>query len=341
MLRARARRTAAVSALLLAVPLALTACGKTEMGPQPTVVGKFGAAPKVTIPKENAGDNLTIKTLSQGKGREIKKNDLAIANYVGYTWNGKTSKKAASSWEMGAPQAFPVGQLVKGLDQGMIGQKVGSRVQIVIPPKDGYGTQGQSQAGISGNDTLVFVVDLLGVYDKSATVNGKKASDGGGDLPTVADQGAGKAPKLTLPKNDPPSDLQSKTLVEGTGPEVKEKQLVVAKYEGAVWRSAADDKQKPKKGTKNLANGGIFDSTWKPTQGRVVGQPSAFTLTSGSATGQGVIKGWVDGLVGKKVGSRVLVTVPPADGYGKTGQPSAGIRPNDTLVFVIDILGAH
>jgi len=310
------------------------------MGPQPTVTGKFGAAPKVTIPKQKAGDNLTIKTLIAGKGPVIKKNDLAVANYVGYTWNGKTSKKAASSFELGAPQAFPVGQLVKGLDQGMIGQKAGSRVQIVIPPKDGYGKQGQQQAGISPNDTLVFVMDLMGVYSKSAAPSGKTVSTGGGDLPTVT--GApNAAPKVTLPKSDPPSDVQSKTLIQGSGPEVKEKQLVVAKYAGQVWRPAADEKKKPAKGTKNLANGGVFDSTWKATQGRIVGQPSAFTLTSGGMTGQGVIKGWVDGLKGKKVGSRVLITVPPAEGYGKQGQPSAGIRPDDTLVFVVDIVGAH
>ena len=337
----RVRRTVALSAVLLAVPLSLSACGTADMGPQPTVTGKFGAVPNVTIPKQKAGQNLTIKTLIQGKGPEIKKNDLAVANYVGYTWNGKTSKKAASSFELGAPQAFPVGQLVKGLDQGMIGQKAGSRVQIVIPPKDGYGKQGQQQAGISPNDTLVFVMDVMGVYGKDAKVSGKQADNGGGDLPTVQDQGSAKAPKITLPKSDPPSDVQAKTLIDGNGPKVKEKQLVVAKYEGAVWRSAADDKKKPPKKTTNLANGGVFDSSWKATQGRIVGQPSAFTLTSGSATAQGVIKGWVDGLAGKKIGSRVLLTIPPAEGYGKTGQPSAGIRPNDSLVFVIDILGAH
>lgn len=335
----RVRRTVALSAVLIAAPLALSACGKADLGPQPTVAGKFGVAPKVTIPKEKAGENLTIKTLIQGKGAEVKKNDLAVANFVAYTWNGKTSKKTVSSYDMGAPQAFPVGQLVKGLDQGMIGQRAGSRVQIVIPPKDGYGSQGQQQAGVSGSDTLVFVMDLLGVYDKSAAPTGKTVSSGGGDLPTVS--GApGAAPKVTLPKSDPPSGVQSKTLIQGNGPAVKEKQLVVAKYLGEVWRSAADDKKKPAKGTKNLPNGGVFDSTWKPTQGRVVGQPSAFTLTSGG-TGQGVIKGWVDGLKGKKVGSRVLITVPPAEGYGKAGQPSAGIRPDDTLVFVVDIVGAH
>ncbi|HEY3688027.1 MAG TPA: FKBP-type peptidyl-prolyl cis-trans isomerase [Streptosporangiaceae bacterium] len=307
----------------------------------PSVSGKFGIAPKIAIPKKKAGEDLQIKTLIPGKGTQIKKNDLAVANYVGYTWNGNTSKEAASSFKLGAPQAFPVGQLVKGLDQGLIGQQVGSRVEIVIPPKDGYGAQGQQQAGISPNDTLVFVMDVMGVYGKSGGLTAKQTSDGGGDLPTVKDAGAGNQPKITLPKNDPPSGVQSKTLIEGTGAKVKQKQLVVAKYTGEVWRSAADDKKKPAKGTANLANGGVFDSSWKAAQGRIVGQPSAFTLTSGGATGQGVIKGWVDGLVGKKIGSRVLLTVPPAQGYGKTGQASAGIRPNDTLIFVVDILGAH
>ena len=334
-------RLAAVSALLLAAPLALTGCGgAAEAGPWPTVTGKFGAAPQVSIPKKNAGDDLQIKTLVQGHGEKVQKNDLAIADYVGYTWNGKTSKEAASSYKLGAPQAFPVGQLVKGLDQAMIGQTVGSRVEAVIPPKDGYGSQGQQQAGIKPNDTLVFVMDLRGVYGKDAGVSGKQLGNGGGDLPTVTDAGKGKQPKITLPKTDPPSGLQSKTLIEGTGPKVKKKQLVVAKYVGEVWRSKADDKKKPKKGTKNLANGAVFDSSWKPAKGRITGQPAAFTLNSGGAQ-QGVIKGWVDGLTGKKVGSRVLLTVPPAEGYGKTGQPSAGIRPTDTLVFVVDILGAH
>lgn len=340
MLPARSR-LAAVSALLLAAPLALTACGgAAEAGPWPSVSGNFGAAPKVSIPKKNAGSDLQIKTLVQGHGETVKKNELAIADYVGYTWNGKTSKQAASSYKLGAPQAFPVGQLVKGLDQAMMGQKVGSRVEVVIPPKDGYGSKGQQQAGIKPNDTLVFVMDLRGVYGKDAGVSGKQVSKGGGDLPTVTDAGKGKQPEITLPKSDPPSDLQSKTLIEGNGPKVKKKQLVVAKYAGLVWRSKADEKKKPKKGTKNLANGSVFDSSWKPMKGRITGQPAAFTLNSGGS-GQGVIKGWVDGLTGKKVGSRVLLTVPPAEGYGKQGQPSAGIRPDDTLVFVVDIVGAH
>ena len=52
----------------------------------------------------------------------------------------------------------------------------------------------------------------------------------------------------------------------------------------------------------------------------------------------GVIAGFRNALVGQQVGSQVLVVIPPADGYGAQGQPSAGIGGTDTLVFVIDIL---
>jgi len=333
------RRAAALSALVLAAPLALTACGGgQDLGPMPKVSGAFGKTPKVEIPKEKAGDQLQIKTLVEGKGREIKKNDLAIADYVGYTWNGKKSKQAASSYKAGSPAAFPVGQLVKGLDQGIIGQKVGSRVQLVIPPKDGYGAKGQPQAGIKAGDTLVFVVDLRADYGMDAGVKGKKAEDGGGDLPKVTDQGTGKKPKVEIPDSDPPGEFAEKTLIEGDGPKVKKGQLLVAKYVGKVWRSGAEDKKKPKpkKGAQNLKNGATFDSSWKAAQGRVAGQPTAFTIGKGQ-----VVKGWDKGLVGKKVGSRVLLVLPPKLGYGKTGQPQVGIRPKDSLVFVVDILGTE
>ena len=55
--------------------------------------------------------------------------------------------------------------------------------------------------------------------------------------------------------------------------------------------------------------------------------------------GRGVL-GWDKTLVGQKVGSRVVVAIPPKDGYGSKGQPTAGIKGTDTLYFVVDILGA-
>ena len=54
--------------------------------------------------------------------------------------------------------------MITGWDTGLAGQTVGSRVMLVIPPKDGYGSNGASQAGITGTDTLVFVVDIIDAF---------------------------------------------------------------------------------------------------------------------------------------------------------------------------------
>ena len=53
-----------------------------------------------------------------------------------------------------------------------------------------------------------------------------------------------------------------------------------------------------------------------------------------------MISGWDKTLVGQKVGSRLILAIPPEEGYGKKGQPTAGIKGTDTLYFVVDILGA-
>ena len=76
--------------------------------------------------------------------------------------------------------------------------------------------------------------------------------------------------------------------------------------------------------------------------GRGVGSTGFVHIAAGKveqiAGGQGAIKGFSTGLAGQKVGSRVMLVVPPKDGYGKQG--SGEIKGTDTMVFVIDILGA-
>ena len=58
--------------------------------------------------------------------------------------------------------------MIPGWDKGLVGQTVGSRVLLVIPPSDAYGSAGQSQAGIKGTDTLVFVVDIISAVTPGA-----------------------------------------------------------------------------------------------------------------------------------------------------------------------------
>jgi len=278
-----------------------------------TVTGAFGKAPKVTIPKETGTGNLLAKTLIQGSGAKLTTADGLVGNYVAYDWSGKTSKLLGSSYTSGTPSLF-VGQLLPGLETALIGQKLGSRVLAVIPPKDAFGTTGNSQEGIGAKDTLVFVIDLDSTFP-TTTVPGTQSTSGGGTLPTVTapKTGSTAGPTIAIPaKTTAPKDLQVKTLITGTGAKVKSGQNLAVQYTGVIWRT-----------------GKIFDSSWSRNQ--------PFTTVIGQ--GQ-VIKGWDTGLVGQTVGSRVLLVIPPAQGYGTAGASSAGIKGTDTLVFVVDILAA-
>jgi FKBP-type peptidyl-prolyl cis-trans isomerase len=134
----------------------------------PTVdPSKAGEAPKVTLPKDDPPDKLVVKTLVEGKGKALVKNDQAVVNYQGQVW--KTGKTFDSSFTRGAAANFPVGTggTVPGFDKGLLNAKIGSRLMLILPPSEGYGKQGNSQAGIKGDDTLVFIVDILATMPKA------------------------------------------------------------------------------------------------------------------------------------------------------------------------------
>jgi len=303
-----------LSAPLLAVaPLAVAACGSSGSStPTVTVSGSFGKSPTITIPNQSAGSNLTVKTLIKGSGPALSKSDAFVGNYAVYIWSGKTHKLAQSTFQTKTPQLFS-GTLLPGLETALQGKTMGSRVLAVIPPKDGYGKTGNSSAGVSATDTLVFVIDMIKEFPNDAAATGSQVSNGGGSLPTVTAK-SGAAPVIKIPSHNPPSGLITKTLIKGSGPVVAKGQTVVTQYVGSIWRT-----------------GKVFDSSWSR------GEPFGFTI---GATPSQVITGWDKGLVGQTVGSRVMLIVPPADGYGKTGSSQAGIKGTDVLVFVVDILGA-
>jgi peptidylprolyl isomerase len=276
------------------------------------VSGTFGTKPTVTMPKIKPPAGLQVKHLISGHGPHVAKGDLAVADLTAYTWEGTAARKV-SELSTGKPEPLTVGSTISGLDKSLEGSRVGSRLLITIPPKDGFGSKGDSSLGVSGKDTLLFVVDVLGSYQKTASAHGTHEVVHGTGLPTVGTSSPGTAPPVHIPQTGPPATLQVQTLMQGTGPVVKKGRLLIAQYEGVIWRT-----------------GKVFDSTWKR------GAPAGFQI----GTGQ-VVKGWDDGLVGKRVGSRVLLVVPPADGYGKQGSSQAGIKGTDTLVFVVDILGTY
>ena len=276
-----------------------------------TATGAFGKAPTVTIPAKTGSGALYTKTLIQGTGPALTSSQSLLGNFVLYVWSGKTHKLIGSTYSDGVPTLF-TGSLLPGLATALEGQKVGSRVLAVIPPKDAFGAAGNSQIGVGANDTVVFVVDMVKSFANTAGVSGTQTSNGGGALPTVTAGAAGKGPTITIPKTAAPKTLQVKTLIKGTGPAVKKGNYIVVQYTGVNYRT-----------------GKVFDSSWSRSE------PWATVIGEGQ-----VIPGWDTGLIGQTVGSRVLLVIPPKDGYGSAGSSSAGIKGTDTLVFAIDIISA-
>lgn len=310
--RRRRRRLLIATAAALVVGLGVAGLIYATLPPSIAVSGAFGKAPTVTIPDIKPPATLQVHQLISGHGPLVAKGDLAVAGLTAYSWNGTTHKKI-SQLSTAQPQPLSVGSTISGLDKSLTGRRAGSRLLITIPPKDGFGTQGNSQLGITGKDTLVFVVDVLGSYQKTDSAHGTPEAVTGTGLPTVGTSSPGTAPPVHIPQAAPPPTLQVQTLIRGTGPVVKKGKLLIAQYEGLIWDS-----------------GKVFDSSWKRSA------PAGFQI----GTGQ-VIKGWDTGLVGKRIGSRVLLVVPPGDGYGAQGSSQAGIKGTDTLIFVVDILGTY
>ena len=118
--------------------------------------------PSVEIPDGPPPTELVVEDLTVGSGPEATSGTTCTMQYVGVSWS--TKKQFDASWDRGEPFSFRLGagMVIGGWDQGVAGMKVGGRRKLTIPPELGYGSRGAGGA-IKGGETLVFVVDLLGV----------------------------------------------------------------------------------------------------------------------------------------------------------------------------------
>ncbi|MFD9409551.1 FKBP-type peptidyl-prolyl cis-trans isomerase [Streptomyces sp. NPDC059989] len=304
---------------LLVVPLLLlttAACGDDSGSdsaqmkngvPAITKGAKFGETPTLSKGKGTPPKELKVETVSEGTGPALKKGDIAQVNYLGQVWDGK----APFDQSFGKGKPFDVtigaGAVIKGWDQGLEGQKVGSRVELVIPPALGYGEQGSGDK-IKPNATLVFVVDIVKGTTVPASATGKEVAQDNKDLPKVGTNTDGKEVSVAVPKDvAAPAKLVSNYVLEGDGAAVKDTDNVVVKFNGKTWK---DDK--------------TFESTY--TSDTTVTWPME----------QLSVKGLKEGLIGKKVGTRILLVIPPDQGFGDKEQGT--IPANSTLVFSLDIL---
>jgi peptidylprolyl isomerase len=119
--------------------------------------------PDVDVPADTPPSyQLEVEDLVVGEGEEAVPGRVVEVHYVGVSWS--TGRQFDASWDRGDTFRFGLGKgdVIAGWDQGVAGMRVGGRRRITIPPMLGYGKRGAG--GVIGPDeTLVFVVDLLGV----------------------------------------------------------------------------------------------------------------------------------------------------------------------------------
>lgn len=310
-------------AVLAAVPLMFAAAcgsgGDTATGAsssagsgavEPQVTGELGAKPNVVFPAKVV-ETSSYKVLTPGTaGQTGQLGTNVVANMTVFAWDGKENKLAGSTYDEGGPQVITINeQIPEILRKGFAETKSGGRFMSVVA-KDALPAEQQAQA--PAGQSQVFVIDVVGIPERNAAKG--TATDPGVDGVKVENPGDETAPKLTTKtKKKAPKELVVKTVIKGSGPEVKSGQLLLAQYAGKIWGSDVE-----------------FDSSWSRDA-----QPSIFQIGTGK-----VIKGWDQGLVGVPVGSRVLLSIPPDLAYGEAGSGDK-IKGTDTLVFLVDVLAVY
>jgi len=277
------------------------------------VSGVFGAAPKLTVPATRAPVILTQQTISLGRGARVVKGDTVVVNYVGQTWAPKKGKVDIfdSSFSHGAPAAFVIGEgkVIPGWDKSLVGKKLGSRLILTVPPVDGYGAGGQSSAGITGSDTLVFVVDLIAAYPPSAAAAGivvaKLPASG---LPKITNVAGRKPEIISTAGVKVPTKPVSTLVVTGSGTKIDTGKVLVVQFVQT-----------------DLATGRKTQSTWGQGPQTL---PAKKVLSI------------ADKLSGQRIGSRVIVLLPAtaATPASATQQAQPAVSPQ---ILVIDVVGQY
>jgi FKBP-type peptidyl-prolyl cis-trans isomerase len=296
----------------------LVACGDDDGGSSGsddalhgiTISGDVGEAPEVKWDGKLEVDKTESTVVTEGDGDEVAEGDQVSANiWIG---NGYTQEQAYSTYdEGGKPEQFTVGNELNPIFRdAILGHTVGSRVAVTTTATEAFGESGNSQMGIAPDDSVLLIVDIMNIV---VVLDGPQGTEQ--KAPAWAPELIEDGDKVTgldfagTPKPD--GKLRSAALIEGDGDKVTKGQTITVNYLGQVYKA-----KKP------------FDESYSR-------QPASFAIGVGQ-----VVSGWDKTLVGATVGSRMIIAIPPADGYGKQGNPDAGIKGTDTLYFVVDILAA-
>lgn len=279
---------------------------------QVVVSGELGAVPIVDFPTPFVGRTASVDTVIRADESAAMVTDGFYVDFEATVYSGAEQAVLTTTsygQDGAAPQRLAIAAGTNVLNDAFLCQREGERFTLAGTTADIFGDV--SGSGINPTDTVVVVFDVMKVYPRAASGAPQFGLDG---MPAVTSAPDGR-PGIAVPNTAPPAELRISTLIEGNGEEVTEGQTVVAHYLGVIW------------------GGAVFDTTWDSNA------PADLVAQSFiDNAGVGVVPGFAAALVGQKIGSRVIVSIPPSEGY-PAGQEPTSIPPNSTMIFVIDILG--
>lgn len=258
-------------------------------------------------------------TVAEGDGDEVAPGHEVQARYVAV--NGTTGEQLLSTYDADETVTLDLTNenLFPAFLQELPGRKAGETLLMALPAAEAFGPAGNPQLGVGADDTLVFYLEVVSSGEPLTQATGEPVEPEAG-LPEVEADGQSAA-TITIPEDaEEPDELVTQVLIEGEGPAVRAGQTIRVHYTGV-----------------RFSDGEGFDDSYQR------GEPAEFPIGVGQ-----VIPGWDEGLVGQTVGSRVLLVIPaeqaygeaPADDGSQTAPPAHELA-GETLVFVVDILGAY
>ncbi|MCD2441367.1 FKBP-type peptidyl-prolyl cis-trans isomerase [Agromyces sp. SYSU K20354] len=314
----RALRRAAPIALASAAALLLAGCAGSSTPPEASEtpaaecmdVASGALSEGVTVEGEFAGSptaTFTTPVEATALERTIAiegDGDDTVAgdavNVVVTAYSGTSGEQVFSQ-----PTTIDSGndQIFEAFRAGVDCVPLGSRTVTVAPPELLYGDQGNESIGVAPGETLVIVMDVVEVQEPL------KPSEWTENVPEVEFGAEGESPTVTIPDAEPSTELQMHVIEEGDGDTVQAGDSVTLQYKGISWDS-----------------GEVFDESYAR------GEPATFPT-------DGVIQGFGAALVGQKVGTKLIVTIPPEYAYGT--DPAAHDLGGQTLVFLVEIEGTE
>ncbi|GAB77159.1 FKBP-type peptidyl-prolyl cis-trans isomerase [Austwickia chelonae] len=253
------------------------------------------------------------RVIKEGTGEQI--GDKAWLDVHHARYSGADGKLIGSSYA-GRPTSLKVGEegVVEVFNKAVKGQKIGAQVLAAVPASKMI-NDAQLPEGMSLDDSLIFVIDVVAARPVLERATGTPVPPKPGIPAAEVPDDLKQPAKITVPSPQATKDKIVQPLITGSGKKVEKGQVVRFRYTGVTWR----DPGKP------------FDYSGNHDPNYV-----DFPVGEGN-----LIKAWDNAIPGHTVGSRLLIVAQPEDAYGDKGEPKANIKPDDVLIFVLDILDAY